>query len=61
MSDNLEKRQPEDRKRINVSETWELEYWSKKLKVSPDQLKAAVKASGPTVTAVRKHLGASGH
>jgi hypothetical protein len=42
MSDNLEKRGPEDPKRINVSEAWELKYWSEKLKVSPEELKAVV-------------------
>jgi len=61
MSDNLQKRGPEDPKRINVSEEWELNYWSDKLNVSPEELKAAVKASGTTVSAVRKHLRASAH
>ena len=29
MSDDVRKRGPEDRSRINVNEPWELKYWSK--------------------------------
>ncbi len=47
-----------DRTRINVHEDYELRDWSKKFGVTPDQLKAAVEAVGPTVAAVEKHLGA---
>jgi hypothetical protein len=57
MSDNLENRGPQDRSRINVHESWELQYWSKHLGVTPDELRDAVKAAGPAVSAVRKHLG----
>jgi Protein of unknown function (DUF3606) len=56
MSDDLKKRQPEDPKQINVNEPWELKYWSQKLGVTPQQLKAAVKESGPTAAAVKKKL-----
>jgi hypothetical protein len=56
MPDNLQKRQPEDRTRINISEEWELKYRADKLNVSPERLKAAVEASGPSVTAVKKRL-----
>jgi hypothetical protein len=59
MSDNLQKRQPEDSKRINLTEAWELNYWCEKLNVTQAQLKAAVKATGPSVSAVRKHLASS--
>ena len=48
----------QDRTRINVHEDYELRDWSKQLGVTPDQLKAAVEAVGPTVAAVEKHLGA---
>jgi hypothetical protein len=41
---------------INTSENYEVEYWSKKLDVSVEKLKAAVKAVGNSVAMVRKHL-----
>ena len=56
MADNLKKRRPQHPKKINVSEGWELEYWAKKFNVTHDRLKAAVQASGPSVTAVKKQL-----
>ncbi|MPT33491.1 MAG: DUF3606 domain-containing protein, partial [Chryseobacterium sp.] len=28
MSDDLSKRRPQDGTKVNVNETWELEYWS---------------------------------
>ncbi|WP_447650952.1 DUF3606 domain-containing protein [Pseudomonas abietaniphila] len=57
MSDNLKNRGPQDRARVNTSEAWELSYWTKEFGVTEEQLKAAVKAVGPMVTDVRKHLG----
>lgn len=46
----------QDRTRINVNEDYELRDWSKKLGVTPEQLKAAVKAVGTSAEAVEKHL-----
>jgi hypothetical protein len=57
MADNLNDRGPQDRSRVNVNETWELQYWSKKFGVTEEQLKAAVKAAGTSADAVGKHLG----
>jgi hypothetical protein len=57
MSDDLKNRGPQDRARVNTSESWELKHWTKEFGVTEDQLKAAVKAVGPMVTDVRKHLG----
>ncbi|WP_217539225.1 DUF3606 domain-containing protein [Stenotrophomonas sp. GbtcB23] len=45
-----------DPDRINVNEDYELQYWTKALGVSAEELRAAVKAVGPTAVAVRKHL-----
>lgn len=56
MSDDLSKRGPQDRSRINVNETHELLYWTQELGVSETQLREAVKAVGPSATAVREHL-----
>lgn len=55
--DNLRKRGEPDRIRINVHEAWELQYWSTHLRVTPQQLIAAVKAVGPMVDDVRRPLG----
>jgi hypothetical protein len=57
MSDNLKIRQPQDPTKINVHESWELDYWSKKFGVSKDKLVQAVDAVGPLVAKVKQHLG----
>lgn len=46
----------QDRTRINVHEDYELRDWSKKFGVTPEELREAVKAVGPTVAAVEKHF-----
>ncbi|MDM1556117.1 DUF3606 domain-containing protein [Chryseobacterium indologenes] len=57
MSDDLSKRRPQDASKINVNEYWELEYWSKELGVTKEQLKEAVRAVGTSVAAVKRYLG----
>ena len=57
MADNLKERGPQDRSRINVNESWELQYWTKELGVTEEQLRSAVKTAGPSAEAVRKQLG----
>ena len=56
MSDDLRDRGPQDRSRVNVSEEWELRYWSEKFGVSPDAVKSAVAKVGPMVKNVEEHL-----
>jgi hypothetical protein len=56
MADDRTKTGQADRDRINVNEDYEL-HRSKKFNVSPDALRAAVKAVGPMAEDVRKHLG----
>ncbi|OHT31634.1 DUF3606 domain-containing protein [Elizabethkingia meningoseptica] len=56
MSDDLSKRRPQDATKVNVNETWELEYWSNKSGVTKEKLKEAVKAVG-NAAAVQKYLG----
>jgi hypothetical protein len=60
MADDLKQRQPQDGKKINVTESWEVEYWSKVFKITPEELKTAVSANGPSVVAVRKYLESVG-
>jgi hypothetical protein len=55
--DNKTKTGSPDTKLINTSENYEVEYWSKEFGVSAEQLRAAVKAVGNSVAAVKKHLG----
>ena len=57
MSDNLQNRGPQDRSRINIHESWELEYWAKHFGVSKDKIKEAVARVGVSVSAVQKYLG----
>ncbi|MFG3450278.1 MULTISPECIES: DUF3606 domain-containing protein [unclassified Stenotrophomonas] len=57
MTDDKKNSGSPDRDRINVNEDYELRYWTKALGVSAEELRAAVKAVGPTAAAVRDHLG----
>jgi hypothetical protein len=57
MPDDKSKRGPADRSRINVNEPYEVEYWTKHLGVSAQQLKECVKRVGPMVTDVKRCLG----
>jgi Protein of unknown function (DUF3606) len=57
MADDKSKAGRQDRDRINVNEDYELRDWSKKLGVSPEELKKAVQQVGTSADAVKKHLG----
>lgn len=57
MADDLTQRGLPDQRRINVNEDWEVREWSKKFGVTPDQLRAAVKAVGVMAKDVAKYLG----
>lgn len=57
MSDDLSNRRPQDASKVNVNETWELEYWSKKFGVTKEKLKEAVEAVGTSAAAAQKYLG----
>jgi hypothetical protein len=57
MSDDLKNRGPADAKRVNIHETWELEYWSKKFGVTKEEFKAAVARAGVMADEVRRALG----
>ncbi len=56
MSDDKTKRGPADAARVNVHESWEVEYWTKKFGCTKSQLEAAVKKVGPMVKDVEKYL-----
>jgi hypothetical protein len=56
MADDKSKSGGQDRKRISLSQDYEVRDWSKKFGVTPDELKAAVKAVGNDAAAVEAHL-----
>ena len=58
MTDDRTKKGIQDRTR-NTNEDYELRYWSEKLGVTQDQLKAAVNKVGNSVSAVEKELKAA--
>lgn len=45
-----------DDSRINIEESYEMQYWSKKLGVTREELKQAVETAGPLVENVRNYL-----
>ncbi|MDW7692679.1 DUF3606 domain-containing protein [Flammeovirgaceae bacterium SG7u.111] len=57
MSDNLNRKFPEDPTKININQKWELNYWSKKFGVSQIQLISAVNQVGYSVAKVKEYLG----
>jgi hypothetical protein len=57
MSDDLDKRRPQDASKISLTEAWEVRYWCKALGVTEAELRAAVKAVGNGTAAVKRHLG----
>lgn len=56
MNDDLSNRGPQDRKRISLSEDWEVKYWTQKLGVSTSDLTAAIKEVGHLADRVKSHL-----
>lgn len=56
MTDDKSKRGPQDRSKVNISEGYEVQYWSEKFGVTAEQLKAAVKEVGNSPEAVEKAL-----
>jgi len=56
MADDRNQRGPRDASRINLSEDYEVRYWTEALGVSEDELRIAVQAAGSSTKAVREHL-----
>lgn len=61
MADDKTKRGGSDRGLIAVNEPYELRYWSKKFKVTPAKLKAAVKAVGRSSKKVEAYIKLQKH
>ena len=45
MSDDLTKRRPQDASTINLSQQWEIDYWTKTLHTTEAKLRIAVSKS----------------
>ena len=56
MSDDLQNRNAPDNLRINLSQEYEIRYWTQKFKVSREDLRKAVEAVGPMASAVEQRL-----
>jgi hypothetical protein len=59
MSDDKSKKGPQDRNRINLSEEYEVRYWSEKFRVTPERLRQAVQKVGNSAQAVEQELKAA--
>jgi len=57
MPDDKKKTGPADDSRVNIHQTYEVSYWSKKFGCTEAQLVAAVKAVGVMAADVRRRLG----
>jgi hypothetical protein len=45
-----------DRRRVNVNQDYEVDYWSQKFYVSPERLEEAVRKVGPMVSDIQREL-----
>ena len=57
MSDNLTKRRPQDASKVNIHESYEVNWWCNEFNCTKVQLIAAVNAVGVMASAVKKYLG----
>jgi Protein of unknown function (DUF3606) len=56
MTDDKTKTWPQDAQRVNVNEAYEIEYWTKHFKCTPERLRAAVKKLGVMVKDIENEL-----
>jgi len=54
--DDKTKTSPQDAKRVNVNEVYEVQYWTRKFGCTTEQLKAAVTKVGVMAADVEKEL-----
>ena len=57
MADDLTKRGQPDRSKINMSEDYEVEYWTSYLGVTREQLQKVVDRVGTSAAAIAKEFG----
>jgi len=56
MTDDKNKRGPQDSSRVNINEDYEVRYWTSRFNVSAERLREAVKEVGPSVRAIDDYL-----
>jgi hypothetical protein len=56
MTDAQLKRNSRERQRINPSDGYELNYWTRQLRCTEQELRAAIAVAGPEIVAVRGYL-----
>jgi hypothetical protein len=56
MADDTSKRGGQDRTRINLSEYYEVQYWTKTLGISHERLEELVRQHGDSVEKIREAL-----
>jgi hypothetical protein len=56
MSDDKQKTGPQDRERINLSEDYEVRYWTEALGINEQKLREAVHTVGTSAAAVRDYV-----
>ena len=56
MSDDLTKRRSQDASTINLSQQWEIDYWTKTLHTTEAKLRIAVSKVGSYVSDVKEYL-----
>lgn len=56
MSDNRNDRGPQDATRVNLTEDYEVQYWTNRFGVSEDRLRSAVDKVGVSVAALAEEL-----
>ena len=56
MADDLKQKGQQDRSRVNMSEDYEVQYWTKKLGVSRDELQDAAGKVGSSARAIKQYL-----
>ncbi len=59
MPDDKSKSGGQDRKRISLTQDYEVRDWAKKFNVTTEQLEAAVRTVGNDAAAVEEHLKSS--
>jgi uncharacterized protein DUF3606 len=57
MTDDKSKTGKSDGARINLNERYEVDYWTKRWKITEQQLRDAIKTVGPIVADVARNLG----
>jgi Protein of unknown function (DUF3606) len=58
--DDLTKKGPADRSKINLHEAWEVDYWTKELGASKSELQRVIWKVGNSAAAIRRELGLLG-